>query len=128
MRTYLAGGAPPAKIVIGIPYYGRGWTGVTNANNGLYQSSSGPAKGTYEAGIDDYKKLIAKNGNRFYDASAGASWFFDGRNFWSYDDPQVIAQKTAYVKANGLGGTMVWSLDGDTDTGTLTTAVHNGLN
>ncbi|MFG2044971.1 glycoside hydrolase family 18 protein [Dactylosporangium sp. NPDC048998] len=128
VRTYVSGGAPAAKLAIGIPYYGRGWTGVTNANNGLYRPSSGPAKGTYEAGIEDYKKLVAKNGSRFYDASAGASWLFDGRNFWSYDDPQVIAQKTAYVKANGLGGTMVWSLDGDTDTGTLTTAVHNGLN
>ncbi len=49
------------------------------------------------------------------------------RNFWSYDDPQVIAAKTAYIKANGLGGTMMWSLDGDTAAAALTTAIDTGL-
>ncbi|HZN19326.1 MAG TPA: glycoside hydrolase family 18 protein [Micromonosporaceae bacterium] len=127
VRTYLAGGAPASKLVIGIPYYGRGWTGVANTNNGLYQPSSGPARGTYEDGADDYAKVVSKSGTRFYDAGAVAAWLFDGRNFWSYDDPQVIAAKTAYVKANGLGGTMVWSLDGDTDAATLTTAIDAGL-
>jgi chitinase len=38
-----------------------------------------------------------------------------------------VAQKTAYIKNNGLVGVMVWSLDGDTANGELTTAVHNGL-
>ncbi|HEX5543308.1 MAG TPA: glycoside hydrolase family 18 protein [Micromonospora sp.] len=127
VRTYLAGGAPAGKLVIGIPYYGRGWTGLPKTGNGLYQTSTGPAKGTYENGVEDYRALVGKGGTRYYDVSAGASWLFDGRNFWSYDDPQVIAQKTAYVKANGLGGAMVWSLDGDTSTGTLTAAIHNGL-
>jgi len=127
VRTYLAGGAPAAKLVIGIPYYGRGWTGVGKGNNGLYQSSSGPARGTFESGVDDYKKVVAKSGPRFYDAAAVAAWLFDGRNFWSYDDPQVISAKTAYIKSNGLGGTMMWSLDGDTATGGLTTAIDTGL-
>ncbi|GAA1618209.1 glycoside hydrolase family 18 protein [Catellatospora bangladeshensis] len=126
--TYLAQGAPAGKIVIGIPYYGRGWSGAGSANNGLYQPASGPARGTYEDGVDDYKKVIAKQGAVYYDPVAGAAWKFGGGTFWSYDTPQVIAQKTAYVKANGLGGTMAWSLDGDTPAGELTTAIHNGLN
>ena len=48
-----------------------------------------------------------------------------GTNWWSYDDPTVVAQKTAYVKQKELGGVMVWELDGDD--GTLTTAVDTGL-
>jgi len=127
VRTYLAAGALAAKLVVGIPYYGRGWTGVAKANNGLYQASSGPARGTYESGVDDYKKVVSKSGTRFYDPAAVAAWLFDGRNLWSYDDPQVIAAKTAYIKANGLGGTMMWSLDGDTAAGTLTAAINTGL-
>ena len=126
--TYLAQGAPAGKIVIGIPYYGRGWSGAGSANNGLYQPASGPARGTYEDGVDDYKKVIAKQGTVYYDPVAGAAWKYGNSAFWSYDTPQVIAQKTAYVKANGLGGTMAWSLDGDTPAGELTTAIHNGLN
>lgn len=128
IRTYLAGGAPANKLVLGIPYYGKGWKGVSSTNNGLYQSSTGPARGTYEAGTEDYKKLASKNGTLYYDPVAVAAWKLSGSEFWSYDTPQVIAQKTAYIKANGLGGTMVWSLDGDTATGELTTAIHNGLN
>ena len=127
ISTYLAAGAPAAKLVVGIPYYGRGWTGAASANNGLYQSSSGPARGTYESGVDDYKKIVSKSGTRFYDPAAVAAWIFDGRNFWSYDDPQVIAVKTAYIKTNGLGGMMMWSLDGDTASGALTSAIDAGL-
>ena len=125
--TYLGLGAPAAKLVVGIPFYGRGWAGVGNANNGLYQPSSGPARGTFEDGVDDYKKVIAKRGTVFYDPVAGAAWKYGSSTFWSYDTPQVVAQKTSYVKSNGLGGVMVWSLDGDTANGELTTAVHNGL-
>jgi chitinase len=127
IRYYLAQGAPANKLVLGIPYYGRGWTGVSSTNNGLYQTSTGPARGTYEDGVDDYKKVIAKNGPTFYDPVAGAVWKLSGSNFWSYDDPRSIAQKTAYVKTNGLGGTMVWSLDGDTASAELTTAIYTGL-
>jgi chitinase len=125
--TYRALGAPASKLVVGLPYYGRGWAGVGGTNNGLYQPSSGPARGTYEDGVDDYKKVITKRGTVFYDPVAGAAWKYGSSTFWSYDPPQVVAQKTAYVKDNGLGGVMVWSLDGDTSHGELTTAVHNGL-
>jgi chitinase len=125
--TYLSQGVPASKLVVGIPYYGRGWTGVGSTNNGLYQPASGPARGTYEDGVDDYKKVISKRGSVYYDPVAGAAWKYGNSAFWSYDTPEVIAQKTAYIKANDLGGTMVWSLDGDTPSGELTTAIHNGL-
>ena len=97
---------------------------MPNANNGLYQSGTA-APGRWEAGIQDYKELETLSGPRFLDSSSGALWFFDGRTFWSYDDERVIAQKTGYVKSKGLGGTMVWELDGDD--GTLTAAVDSGL-
>jgi chitinase len=69
--------------------------------------------------------LKNKPGTRFRDTGAGALWLYDGTNWWSYDDPTVIAQKTTYVKQKGLGGVMVWELDGDD--GSLTTAVDAGL-
>jgi chitinase len=124
IRTYQGQGAPAAKMLLGIPYYGRGWTGVPNTNNGLYQSGTA-APGTFEAGIEDYKKLKALAGSRFLDSSSAAMWFYDGSTFWSYDDERVIALKTGYVRSKGLGGAMVWELDGDD--GTLTAALASGL-
>jgi chitinase len=43
VTAYLEAGVSASKLVVGIPAYGRGWTGVPNVNHGLYQSSSGPA-------------------------------------------------------------------------------------
>lgn len=127
VSSYLQRGASASKLVVGIPFYGRGWTGVRNTNNGLYQSATGPARGTYEAGIEDYKVLKNTPGSVFRDATTKQIWKFDGTTFWSYDDPQVIADKTAYIKQKGLGGAMVWSLDGDDPSGTLSKAIGNGL-
>ena len=117
-------GAPANKLVVGLPAYGRGWTGVANVNNGLYQNGSA-ASGTWEAGIEDYDVLKNRAGTVFRDNTNGAIWKFDGTTFWSYDDPQLIQQKGAYVKSNGLGGLMMWSLDGDD--GSLVTAMQTGL-
>jgi chitinase len=125
--TLLDRGAPARRIVIGIPYYGRGWTGVPSTNRGLYQPSTGPAAGTWEAGVEDYKVLKTKPGVRFRDLAHGAYWLYDGTNWWSYDDPLTVARKAAYVKTRGLGGTMVWSLDSDDATGSLTSAIHRVL-
>ena len=125
ISTYTSRGAPAAKLLLGVPYYGRGWTGVAaGTRNGLFQPGSA-ATGTYEPGIEDYKVLKNRPGTRYRDTAAGALWLYDGTNWWSYDDPQVVAQKTAYVKSKGLGGVMVWELDGDD--GTLTAAVDTGL-
>src|SRR5262249_32645588 len=117
-------GAPASKLVVGVPAYGRGWTGVANVNNGLYQNGTA-ASGTYEAGIEDYDVLKNRAGTVFRDTANGAMWKYDGSTFWSYDDPQLIQTKGAYVKNNGLGGLMIWSLDGDD--GSLVSAMQTGL-
>ena len=127
VARYLDGGVPAAKITLGLPFYGRGWTSVANSNHGLYQAANGPAHGTYEAGIEDYRVLAARNAPGFHDDKAGAYWTFDGSEFWSYDDPQNITLKTAYARKKGLGGVMVWSLDGDTKDGELMRAVSAGM-
>jgi chitinase len=124
---YLKLGVPAAKIVVGVPFYGRGWTGVPNKNNGLYQSADSmkAAPATFEAGIEDYKKLKALNFPSFRDPKTQAFWIYDGTTFWNYDDPQAIAAKMDYIKAKGLGGAMFWSLDGDD--GTLIAAIAERL-
>jgi chitinase len=127
VQGYLDAGVPANKIVVGIPLYGRGWTGVANTNHGLWQAASGPAPATWEAGIEDYKVLQTLTYPVYRDAEAGTVWKYNGATFWSYDDPTTIAYKVAYVRQRQLGGLMVWSLDGDTADSELLTALHAAL-
>jgi chitinase len=125
VMAWVSRGAPAAEIVVGIPAYGRGWTGVPSDRNGLYQLSAGPAPGTFEPGNEDYDVLKNRPGPRFRDSTFGALWLYDGVVFWSYDDPILIGLKGAYVRSNGLGGLMLWSADGDD--GSLVNAMFNSL-
>ncbi|MEZ4865933.1 MAG: glycosyl hydrolase family 18 protein [Caldilineaceae bacterium] len=127
VQGYLETGVPAAKIIMGIPFYGRGWRGVATANQGLWQNAAGGATGAWEAGIEDYKVLKTLDYPVYRDETAGAVWKFNGDTFWSYDDPQTIAQKLTYVNAQKLGGVMLWSLDGDTADGELIKVVRQGL-
>ncbi|KOX11738.1 glycosyl hydrolase [Micromonospora sp. NRRL B-16802] len=127
---WIARGAPRNKLVLGIPYYGRGWTGVTGGGNGLFQPATGPAPATFEAGYEDYKQLKTLAGKGYTvhrDLRSGHAWLFDGTTFWTYDDPAVVLQKTLYIRQAGLAGAMMWSLDGDDDNATLTKTIGLGL-
>ncbi len=61
------------------------------------------------------------------DWRAGHSYLYDGTTFRTYDDPAQILQKAAYIRLTGLGGAMMWSLDGDDDNATLTRTISAGL-
>jgi chitinase len=128
--AYLERGAPAGKLVVGVPFYSRGWTGVPPTGNGLYQPSTGPAPGVWEAGANDYEvvaSLVESGFTRHYDPLAGTAWLYGNETFWTFDDPAVMQLKGQYVKANGLGGVMFWELSGDTPDGDLITAIASSL-
>ncbi|MEU0134329.1 glycoside hydrolase family 18 chitinase [Streptomyces sp. NPDC006296] len=119
-----AQGVPASKLLLGIGFYGRGWTGVTQAAPG--GSATGAAPGTYEPGIEDYKVL--KNSCPATGTIAGTAYAHCGTNWWSYDTPATIASKMAWANGQGLGGAFFWEFSGDTANGELVTAMDNGLN
>lgn len=127
VQSYLAAGVPAAKLTLGIPFYGRGWSGVPNVNHGLYQSASRLPRGVWEKGVNDYDVLQALGYPSYWDPVAQAHWIFNGSTFWTYDDAASIANKMAYVNDQGLLGVMFWELTGDDDAGTLVQAIGNGL-
>jgi len=128
INTWLAGGAPRRQLVLGLPYYSQGWTGVGGGGDGRFATSTGPAPGVFANGTEDYKTVKNLPGFTLYrDRAAGNSWLFDGTTFWTYDDPAQLLQKTDYIRAKGLGGAMMWSLDGDDANASLTKAVATGL-
>ncbi|WP_405440387.1 glycoside hydrolase family 18 protein [Streptomyces niveus] len=131
VNDWLRRGAPARKLVVGMPFYGQGWTGVSGDGNGMGQPATGPAPGTWANGNEDYKALKKLADSGAYtvhrDARNGHAWLFDGTTMWTYDDPQVLRTKSAYVRAKGLGGAMFWSLDGDTPDGELIRTVDRAL-
>ncbi|MGC0329490.1 chitinase [Streptomyces sp. SAI-170] len=118
-----AKGVPASKLLLGIGFYGRGWTGVTQAAPG--GSATGAAPGTYEAGIEDYKVL--KNSCPATGTVGGTAYAYCGSNWWSYDTPATIGTKMTWAKNQGLGGAFFWEFSGDTSNGELVTAISNGL-
>ncbi|MFI6563506.1 glycoside hydrolase family 18 protein [Streptomyces sp. NPDC050534] len=113
-------GIPASKLLLGIGFYGRGWTGVTQAAPG--GTATGPAAGTYEQGIDDYKVL--KNKCPATGTVGGTAYAKCGNDWWSYDTPATIGTKMTYKDQQGLGGTFFWELSGDTANGELIKAIN----
>ncbi|MGW0704810.1 glycoside hydrolase family 18 protein [Streptomyces sp. NPDC002643] len=112
-------GIPSRKLLLGIGFYGRGWTGVTQAAPG--GTATGPAKGTYEDGFEDYKVL--KETCPATGTVGGTAYAKCGDDWWSYDTPATIEGKMRYKDRQGLGGTFFWELSGDTANGELIKAI-----
>lgn len=123
MAKLTAMGVPASKLLIGIGFYGRGWTGVTQSEPG--GTATGAAPGTYEAGIEDYKVL--KSRCPATGTVAGTAYAKCGSQWWSYDTPSTIDGKMRWASGEGLGGAFFWELSGDTTGGELITAMRNGL-
>ncbi|MFK4117937.1 glycosyl hydrolase family 18 protein [Streptomyces longwoodensis] len=123
MAKFKAIGVPANKLLIGIGFYGRGWTGVTQDAPG--GTATGPAAGTYEQGIEDYKVL--KTSCPATGTIAGTAYAHCGTNWWSYDTPATIATKMAWAKNQGLGGAFFWEFSGDTANGELVSAINSNL-
>lgn len=116
-------GVPAGKLLLGLGFYGRGWTGVTGDAAG--SSATGPAPGTYEAGVEDYKVLRGRCPAT--GTVGGTAYARCGSQWWSYDTPATIRSKAAWVRSQGLGGAFFWELSGDTPGGELITAVRTGI-
>jgi chitinase len=118
-------GVPREQIVVGVPFYGRGFTGVPNANNGLYQ----PFSGTLGADYHTIKTEYLSRFQQFRHPEAAVPWLYDPASgtMLSYDDPESIARKTDYVKEQGLGGVMIWELSGDDEEQGMLTAISSRL-
>ena len=121
VQTYLDGGVPPEKLVLGLPFSGRGFARVGPENNGLHQPFVGVPQGTHEPAFFDYHDLRANYVNnpayaRFVDAHAQTPYLYNAADqvFISYDDLESFGHKLDYIEELGLGGAMYWEMAGDT--------------
>ena len=128
VKAHLAAGVPAGKIVLGLPFYGRGWTEVNSQDNGLYQPSAGK---TWTKADDELSEsYINTNGYvRYWDTAAKAPylWNPETRTFVTYDDAESFAGKVDYVKAQGLAGVMFWQYNQQAKSGKLLDGLFHGL-
>jgi chitinase len=109
-------GVPARKLILGVPFYGKGWTGVADVNHGLYQPAKGESKSP--PAYLNLKSLPATADRQFYPKTVSCSVWNDGE-FFSYDCPEALKQKKQYIRKLGLGGVMFWELGQDTADGEL---------
>jgi chitinase len=134
IRAYLAAGFPRNKLVLGVPFYGRGFVGTGAANHGLFQPFDQKQSAQANAGEWPYRNVRARYldsaaAPRFFDDVAKVPWIYDAKNklMISYDDSESLRLKAEFVRKNKLGGVMIWELSQDDSTSTLLKALRAGL-
>jgi chitinase len=134
VNAMLAQGVQPGKIVVGAAMYGRGWTGVHGytGDNPFTGTATGPIKGSWEAGILDYrdivKNMLGKPGWEYkYDTAAEAPYLFNKSTgeLVSYDNARSVMAKGQYVQNHNLGGMFAWSIE--SDNGDILNAMNESL-
>ncbi len=123
MAAYESAGVPRGKLLMGVPFYGYGWTGVNGTDHGLFQ----PGHGVDGDRPYRYIRTLATSGSLHRDPRSQAPWLYDGTSFWTYDDPVSVRYKVSYAAQQHLGGIMIWELSEDTAEGDLLRAAHRSL-
>ncbi|HEY7883495.1 MAG TPA: glycoside hydrolase family 18 protein [Cellvibrionaceae bacterium] len=118
IQNHLDAGVPVEKLVLGVAFYGRHWTDVSAGDNhGLGQPGS-PGESTF--GGTRYNNIApnlvnAAGFTRHWDPVAQAPWLWHAKEgvFISYDDPESLTAKAAFIKEKNLAGAMFWQYSSD---------------
>jgi chitinase len=103
---HIAAGIPPEKLVLGIPFYGKGLPGINIHNIAAHT---------------DYTEL--------WDDAAKVPYLVNAdREFvHTYENTRSIALKCDFIKERGLLGGMYWQYSSDDSVGTFRKAVYYGV-
>ena len=107
VEAHRKAGVPDSKIVLGMPFYGRG-------KDGVYMKYADRGKQTLKS---------------MWDVNAKAPYLANenGELAIGYENPRSIAVKCAYIKEQGLRGAMYWEYADDNERGELQRAVWQGI-
>ena len=110
VKAHIDAGVPASKLVLGVPFYGRGGTTM-------------PRFVDYKE-IKDYPEMV-----EIWDDEAKAPYLADGEGalVLGFDNPKSLKIKCDYIKKNGLLGAMYWDYNGDNESGDLQNAIAEEL-
>ena len=134
VERLLGSGIPARKITLGIPFYGKGWTGCAPGprGDGLYQPCTGLAQGSADESFDfadlTDRGYLVRDGEglhtiagrgfvRHWNAAAHVPYLYDAATgtFITYDDEISVRDKVDLVRKYGLRGAMFWEIGADRD-------------
>ncbi len=123
----------PGHLLLGLPYYGRAWSTVSNAPNAATLPQSDQNGYSVAAPYDVAAGLADTNG-RQWDATESSAWVAYQKqncatcpNVWRelyYDDAQALAARYQLVLSTNLRGTGMWALGYDGTRPELTALLH----
>jgi chitinase len=153
VQSYLGAGVPSNKILMGLPFYAYGWaiTGTSApGQNGQFVAAANPNpppagnpptyQGSFAIQVNpNLANVAATETNAFLllnilpfaqlfrDPKSQTPWAFDGKNFWTYEDPQYIATKMKYARDHGLRGAFIFEEPDQLPDGSLLNTVRATL-
>lgn len=116
VKAYTAVGIPADKIGIGIGFYGACWRGP----HGMLQPLEGATGVVASDNAMSYANIMSHyyvSSAYHWDEAASAGYLAfstptgpEQCTLISYDDTRSISEKGAYVKREGLGGAIIWTI------------------
>lgn len=126
VRYYEQHGVPADRIVLGVPFYDRGFHGTrAGPNHGLFQ----PLDTSFDPGSwGDIKKLQTDPAwEQHWDVDAQSPWLYNAaeRKFVSFENPRSIGIRSGYARWAGLRGAFMWEIAEDDSAHSMLTAMAN---
>lgn len=119
-KEWVRQGAPKEKLIIGMPVYGRTFTLSTPELFDIGAPAEGggdPGRYTGEAGFLSYYEICdflhKDNTTLVWDNEQQVPFAYRDKQWVGFDDERSLKTKIGWLKSEGFGGIMVWSVDLD---------------
>jgi chitinase len=126
VKNFLTNGVAPAKLGIGIAFYGYLWTGGSGTSSvSITQPRQSWTKAPTATAIR-YSTIMTdyyQSNLYHWDTNAQSAYLSitnanpTNNTFISYDDQRTCQAKVSYARNHGLGGVMIWELAQDHQSG-----------